>query len=400
MASNAQPSTPSPDPTPLVRRMLDGNRQALARLITLLEREPASIPTVMRAVQPRTGRAYVVGVTGPPGAGKSTLVNGLIEALRHGSGQARTVGVLAVDPSSRTTGGAVLGDRVRMKGHEGDAGVFIRSVATRGASGGLSRVAGAAVRLLDAFGFEMVLVETVGVGQMELDIAGAADTVVVVLVPEAGDAVQVMKAGLMEVGDVFVVNKADREGADRMAEALTLELEARTTSPHPLAATDAAKGLSREGRGAGQGPAPTAIAKESDDQGVVGSQAGLPHGHATGGWRPVVLRTEGHRRVGVEELLGAVERHRKAQEASGALAVRRAARRRREFAEAVRAALESAVAGLDLAGGGAAETAARVERGELDPYTAAAAVLGDPKLAERIAEAVRRWGQISPSDHV
>ncbi|MBM3947557.1 MAG: hypothetical protein FJ315_09220, partial [SAR202 cluster bacterium] len=175
---------------------------------------------------------------------------------------------------------------------------------------------------------------------------------------------QVMKAGLMEVGDLFVVNKADREGADRMVEALTLELEARGVPPHSLAAPDATKGLSREGRGGNPLPA----------------------------WRPVVVQTEGHRRVGVEELLGAVGRHRQAQEASGVLAVRRAARRRREFAEAVRAALESAVAGLDLSGGGAAETAARVERGELDPYTAAAAVLGDPGLVERIAEAVRRQG--------
>jgi LAO/AO transport system kinase len=346
----------------LVRRMLDGDRQALARLLTLLEREPGSIPAAMRAVQPRTGHAYVVGVTGPPGAGKSTLVNGLIEELRR---RGPRVGVLAVDPSSRATGGAVLGDRVRMKGHEGDAGVFIRSVATRGASGGLSRVAGAAVRLLDAFGFEMVLVETVGVGQTELDVAGAADTVVVVLVPEAGDAVQVMKAGLMEIGDVFVVNKADREGADRMVEAVTLELEARPQGlAHPSPHVPPK---------AGHGPLPQGERRQSTTQ-----------------WRPVVVRTEGHRRAGVPELLGAIERHREAQEASGVLAVRRAARRRREFAEAVRAALESAVAGLDLAGGDAAETAARVERGELDPYTAAAMALSDPKLAERLHNALRR----------
>src|SRR6266436_640047 len=194
----------------MIDRMLGGDRLALARLITQVENRTAALPAIMKAVYPRAHGAYVVGVTGPPGAGKSTVVDRLTVLLRA---EGATVGVVAVDPSSPFTGGAVLGDRIRMQTHALDPGVFIRSMATRGSLGGLAAATGDVIKLMDAFGFPWILIETVGVGQTELDIVRQADTTVVILVPESGDSVQAMKAGLMEVADIFVVNKADRDGA-------------------------------------------------------------------------------------------------------------------------------------------------------------------------------------------
>ena len=194
-----------------------GNRRALARLFTALERSPESLREITRLAHQHTGRADVIGITGPPGAGKSTIVDGLIQ---HARAAGRSVGVLAVDPTSPFTGGAVLGDRIRMQAHHADPGVFIRSFATRGVGGGLNAVTAAGVRLLDAIGKDLVLVETIGVGQSELDVMGVADLVIVVLVPEAGDTVQTMKAGLLEIADLFVVNKADRDGAGQLASAV------------------------------------------------------------------------------------------------------------------------------------------------------------------------------------
>ncbi len=190
--------------------MLSGDRLALARLITRVENRMPGLAEIMRSIQPRLGRAHVLGVTGPPGAGKSTLVDRLTARLRA---EGASVGVIAVDPSSPFTGGAVLGDRIRMQAHTLDPGVFIRSMATRGSLGGLAAATGDVIKLMDAFGFPWILIETVGVGQTELDIVRQADTTVVILVPESGDSVQAMKAGLMEVADIFVVNKADRDGA-------------------------------------------------------------------------------------------------------------------------------------------------------------------------------------------
>src|SRR5688572_18689623 len=198
----------------LAQGVAQGDRRAVARLITLLEAEDPKAEAAAQRLHPRTGRAHVVGVTGAPGTGKSTLVDRLIEALRR---EGRKVGVVAIDPSSPFTGGAILGDRIRMQTRATDPQVFIRSMGTRGALGGLSHHAADAVRALDAAGKDIILVETVGVGQGEVDVVRLADTVVVVLVPNLGDDVQAVKAGIMEIADVFVVNKSDLTGADKVA---------------------------------------------------------------------------------------------------------------------------------------------------------------------------------------
>ena len=201
----------------LFQRAVHGDRRSLARLFTRIERDGSELREVMRLAYSVAGSGCVIGITGPPGAGKSTIVDGLSSVARA---EGKSVGVLAVDPSSPFTGGAVLGDRIRMQSHHKDRGVFIRSLATRGVPGGLNSVTRAGVKLLEAIGKDLILVETVGVGQSEYDILGIADHVIVVLVPEAGDSVQTMKAGLLEIADTFVVNKADRDGAGQMASAL------------------------------------------------------------------------------------------------------------------------------------------------------------------------------------
>jgi len=310
----------------MIDRMLGGDRLALARLITQVENRTAALPAIMQAVYPRAHGAYVVGVTGPPGAGKSTVVDRLTVLLRA---EGATVGVVAVDPSSPFTGGAVLGDRIRMQAHALDPGVFIRSMATRGSHGGLARATGDTITLLAAAGYAWVLVETVGVGQTELDIMKLADTTVVVLVPESGDAIQTMKAGLMEAADVFLVNKADRSGAP----ALMAEL---TFAAH-LSLTSAASPKNIE-------------------------------------WEIPVLSAEAQRGVGIAELLADVRRHRAALEAAGALVARRRARRREELKtlllDEVRQKVERALAGGELA-----RTVDAVVEGALDPYSAVQAIL-------------------------
>ncbi|RME35216.1 MAG: methylmalonyl Co-A mutase-associated GTPase MeaB, partial [Thermoflexia bacterium] len=206
----------------LASRVLAGDRRALARLISLIEDEAPSVQDALSALHPHTGRAHIVGITGAPGTGKSTLVNELAKGFRA---RGETVGIIAVDPTSPFTGGALLGDRVRMRDLAGDPGVFIRSMATRGSLGGLARATGDVVRVLDAAGFSTILVETVGVGQAEVDIARTAHTTVVVEAPGLGDDVQALKAGLMEIADILVVNKADRPGAAQTVRALEVALE-------------------------------------------------------------------------------------------------------------------------------------------------------------------------------
>jgi len=207
---------------PLLKKMFSGDRAALARLITHVESRSPEMAKIMAQVEPKAGKAQVLGVTGPPGAGKSTLVDQIITQYRK---KGKKIGVVAVDPSSPFSGGALLGDRIRMMGHVEDPDVFIRSLGSRGAHGGLSRATRDVVRLFDAFGMDLVIVETVGVGQTELDVLDVAQTTVVVLTPESGDTIQTLKAGLLEAADIFVVNKADREGAHRIHQELLAMIE-------------------------------------------------------------------------------------------------------------------------------------------------------------------------------
>ena len=328
VASGPASSPPALDArlSALIERMLAGDRLALARLITQVENRTDAVPAIMRAIHPRAHGAYVVGITGPPGAGKSTVVDRLTAALRA---ESATVGIVAVDPSSPFTGGAVLGDRIRMQSHTLDVGVFIRSMATRGSLGGLSRATGEVIKLLAAFGFGWALIETVGVGQTELDVMKLADTTVVVLVPESGDTIQTMKAGLMEAADVFVVNKADRPGAPALVAELRFSVHLHHASPAAPGNVD---------------------------------------------WEIPVLTTEAQNAIGIGELLAAIHAHRAALEASGAFHARRRTRRRAEFERLLVDRFRTRVH-EDMERGDLRATVDQVVDGHLDPYSAADRVL-------------------------
>jgi LAO/AO transport system kinase len=301
-------------PDPLADAVLRGEPRAIARAISLVEGDRPEGGALIARLHARTGRAFLVGVTGPPGAGKSTLVDRLIGILRR---EALTVGVIAVDPTSPFTGGAILGDRVRMGRHAGDPGVFVRSMATRGHLGGLARATADAAAVLDAAGTDTVLIETVGVGQDEVDIVGTADVTIVVLVPEAGDDVQAIKAGIMEIADIFVVNKADREGADRMAQAVSAALSLQT--------------------------------------------------FATDQWCPPVLQTSATAGEGIEELWGAIRRFRERPGHDRAVRTRarHAARLRQLLVQQLLRRVARAVPDGDVEA-----LVDRMAARELDPYTA------------------------------
>lgn len=298
-----------------------GSPRAVARLISLVENGHPALREVMAALAPHTGHAHIIGITGSPGVGKSTSTNALVTALRK---QGKRVGVLAVDPSSPFSGGALLGDRVRMQDHALDSEVYIRSLASRGHLGGLSSATPQAMRVLDAAGCDVVLVETVGVGQSEVEIVGMADTTLVLLAPGMGDGIQAAKAGILEIGDVFVVNKADREGADSTIRDIR----------HMISLGDA----------------------DSD------------------AWRPPVLKTVASKMEGVEEVLAGIEDHMEWMKGSGELDRRRRSRAADEIEAIVLGELRARMGNL-RDGHGIADLAAACVAGETDPYRAADEVL-------------------------
>jgi LAO/AO transport system kinase len=305
----------------LAAKILKGDGQAAARLITLIEDESPDALQEMEELYPHTGRAYIIGVTGAPGVGKSTLTDNLIGVFR---GQNKSVGVIAIDPTSALTGGALLGDRIRMQRHAADFAVFIRSLATRGWVGGLAKAAIGAVHVLDAMGRDVILVETVGSGQVELDIVKAADTTLLVLAPGAGDEIQTMKAGILESADVIAVNKADKEGADRVK----VDLEAM-------------------------------LAMRS---------------HRPGDWQPFIVLTEAVNDKGTEALSSALLKHHQYLKESGRLPERRRERARLELLETVEGHLKNMIHGLD-GGDYLDKLVDAVLKGKISPQSAAAQIL-------------------------
>lgn len=325
---------------------------ALARAVSLVENRRAGADALLAAIHPRINRARRIGITGPPGAGKSTITSWL---SRHYREAKLTVGVIAVDPTSPFSGGALLGDRVRMEHVALDPGVFIRSMATRGSLGGLSGATRDVCDVLDAFGFDRILIETVGVGQSELEIAHTADTSVVILVPESGDSIQTLKAGLMEIADLFVVNKADRPGADRLVHELELMLGLR--AGNAMKNIPAHHGV--ELKAANPARQARELAAKSDGA----------------SWTPPVMKTIGSQGEGVIELIEALDRHFVYLGASGALRERRRQRLRERVRDAVSHRVRQRLWDSDAGGTWIEGEMAALEAGRTSPLEVADALL-------------------------
>ena len=307
----------------IAEELLKGNRLALSRAITAIENEYDEATEIMKKLYPHTGHAYVLGITGPPGAGKSTLSDKIAREYRA---RGKTVGIIAVDPTSPFTGGAILGDRIRMNGLTLDEGVFIRSMGTRGSLGGLSHKTADAVKAMDAFGKDIIIVETVGVGQSEVDIVKAADTTMVVLIPGMGDDIQAIKAGILEIGDLYCINKSDLDGADKLVREINMMLDLDSLMTE---------------------------------------------------WRPPITKVVASQNEGITELLDTVEEHRTHIEGNGELAKRRTKRTRDELLDILSSNIGSYIKGKIVDSGRLDGYVEEIKQHETDPYTVISQVMSE-----------------------